>query len=39
LLPRRPGWTENLIDFFLSGLQKSKLRAKKCFELRGDYVE
>ena len=22
LLPRRPGWTDNLLNFFLSGLQK-----------------
>jgi len=26
-------------DFFFSGLQKLKQRAKKCFELRGEYVE
>jgi len=26
-------------DFFLSGLQKLEQRAKKCFELRGEYVE
>jgi hypothetical protein len=25
--------------FFLSGLQKLKQRAKKCIELRGEYVE
>jgi len=40
LLPRRPGWTDNLlIFFFLSGLQKLEQRAKKCIELRGEYVE
>ena len=26
-------------DFFLSGLQKLEQQAKKCFELRGEYVE
>ena len=26
-------------DFFLSGLQKLEERAKKCIELRGEYVE
>ena len=26
-------------DFFLSGLQKLEQRAKKCIELRGEYVE
>jgi len=26
-------------DFFLSGLQKLEQRAKKCVELRGEYVE
>jgi len=25
--------------FFLSGLQKLEQQAKKCIELRGDYVE
>ena len=40
LLPRRPGWTDNhLIFFFLNGLQKLEQRAKKCIELRGEYVE
>jgi len=39
LLPRRPGWTDNLPNFFLSGLQKLEQRAKKCIELRGEYVE
>ena len=27
------------LDFFLSGLQKLEQRAKKCTELRGEYVE
>jgi len=26
-------------EFFLSGLQKLEQRAKKCIELRGEYVE
>jgi len=39
LLPRRPGWTDNVLIFFLSGLQKLEQRAKKCIELRGEYVE
>ena len=26
-------------EFFLSGLQKLQQRAKKCIELRGEYVE
>ena len=39
LLPQRPGWTDNLLNFFLSGLQKLEQWAKKCFELRGEYVE
>ena len=26
-------------EFFLSGLQKLEQRAKKCFQLRGEYVE
>jgi len=38
LLPRRPGWTDNLLIFF-SALQKLEQRAKKCEELRGEYVE
>ena len=37
LLPRRPGWTN--FWFFFSGLQKLEQRAKKCVELRGEYVE
>ena len=33
------GWTDNILNFLLSGLQKLEQRAKKCIELRGDYVE
>ena len=33
-------WLDGLpFDFFLSGLQKLEQRAKKCIELRGEYVE
>ena len=39
LLPRRPGWTDNFLTFFLSCLQKLEQRAKTCIELRGKYVE
>ena len=39
LLPRRRGWTDNLLNFFLSGFQKLEQRAKKCIELRGEYDE
>jgi len=39
LLPWRPGWTDKLLNFVLSGLQKLKQQAKKCLELRGEYVE
>ena len=39
LLPRRPGSTDNLLNFFLSGLQKLEQWAKKCIEVRGEYVE
>jgi len=39
LLPRRPGRTDNILNFFLSGLQKFEQQAKKCIELRGEYVE
>ena len=39
LLPRRPGWTDKLLNFFLSSLQKLEQRDKKCIELRGEYVE
>jgi hypothetical protein len=38
LLPRRPGWTGNLLNFF-SGLQTLEQRAKKCIELRREYDE
>ena len=31
--------TDNLLNFFLSGLQKLEQWAKKCIELRGEYVE
>ena len=35
LLPRRPGWMDNLLNFFfLSSLQKLEQRAKKCIEIR-----
>ena len=37
LLPRRPGWTDNMI--FFNGLQKLEQRAKKYNELRGEYAE
>ena len=39
LLPRRPGWTDNFLIFFLNGWQKIEQRAKKCIELPGEYVE
>ena len=39
LLPRGPGWTDNLNFSFLSGLQKLEQRAKKSIELRGEYVQ
>ena len=39
IVPRRPGWTGNLLNFFFSGLQKLEQRAKKCVELRGECVE
>jgi hypothetical protein len=39
LLLRRPGWTDNILNFFLSGLKKLEQRAKKFIELRGEYVE
>ena len=39
LLPRRPGWTDNLLKFFLSGLQKSEQRTKISIVLRGKFVE
>ena len=37
-MPRRPVWTDKLL-IFLSGLQKLEQRAKKCIELREEYVE
>jgi len=39
LLRRRPGWTDNLLIFFVCGLQKLEQWAKKRIELRGEYVE
>ena len=39
LLPRRPGWKDNIVIFFLSSLRKLEQWAKKCIELRGEYVE
>jgi hypothetical protein len=35
LLPRIPVWTDNLLNFYLSGLQKLEQRAKKSIVLRG----
>ena len=39
LLPRRPGWSDKLLNLFLSGLQKLEQRGKKFVEFRGEYVE
>jgi len=39
LLPRTPGWTDNLLNYFFDGLQKLEERAKKCIGLRWEYVE
>jgi len=39
LLPWRPGWMDNLLNFFLSDLQKLEQRARNCTELRGEYAE
>jgi hypothetical protein len=39
LLQVRPGWTDNLPYYFLSGLQKLEQWVKKCIELSGEYVE
>jgi len=39
LLPRRPGWTDNFLNFFLSGFQKLEQWVKECIELRVEYVE
>jgi len=37
LLPQRPGWTDKLLIFeWLANLEQL---AKKCIELRGEYVE
>ena len=30
-MPRRPGWTDNLLIFFLSGLQKLEVGRCSCF--------
>jgi hypothetical protein len=38
LQPRGLGWTDKLL-IFLSGLQKLEQSAKKCTELRVEYVE
>ena len=32
-------WLDGQLFFFLSGLQKLDQRAKKCIELRGEFVE
>ena len=32
-------WLDGQLSDFLSGLQKLEQRAKKCIELRGEYVE
>ena len=39
LLPRRPGWTDNMLNFFMNDLQKLEQRTKKCIEFRGEYAE
>jgi len=39
LLPRRPDWTDNLLNFFFEWLASVRARSKKCFELRGAYAE
>jgi len=39
LLPRRPGRTDNILNFFLNGLQTLEQWAKKRIEIRGEYVE
>ena len=39
LLPRRPGWTDNLLNIFWVAFQKLDQRTKKCIELRVEYVE
>ena len=30
-MPRRPGWTDKFLNFFLSGLQSSSVVAVACF--------
>ena len=39
MLSRRAGWTDSILNFFLSALQKLEQRARKCTELRGEDVE
>jgi hypothetical protein len=40
VIPAVETWLDGqLSEFFLSGLQKLEQRAKKCIELRGEYVE
>ena len=39
LLPRRPGWTDSFLIFYLSGLQKVEQWTKKSTEFRGECVE
>ena len=39
LLPRRPVWSDSLLNSLLSGLQKLQQWYKMCIELRGEYVE
>jgi hypothetical protein len=38
LLPRRPGWTDKILNI-LNDLQNLEQLAKKFIELRGEYVE
>ena len=38
LVQGRPGWTDNFLNFCLSGLEKLERRTTKCIELRGEYV-
>jgi len=39
LLPRRPGWMNNRLIFFLNGLQNLEQRANRFIELHGQCVE
>ena len=39
MLPQRPGWKDNVLNLFLSDLQKLEEQAEKYIELRGEYVE